>query len=344
MKHLLNISAYPFDIQRHGGERGLSEMCQLHRLDGMEVLTGYFQPPSSLRILTKGVHLPYAVDWHSIWTGDDEYAGIRDEDYLFLSYGRDRDEIVNTIRNSWMQAKALSPDYGVFHAGSPRLDRIFSQDFSCSDKDVLDSLIEILNAVAGSFPEGEPPFPIMLENLWWPGLRFMHGGEYQTLVDGLKFQKWGFCLDVGHLMNSLRVCKTEGQAIEAVLGKLGSLPQDMLDRVRVIHLHLSLSGQYQEDSMARGEPEDFLASDVNGRLEKAFPHFSAIDWHAPFQDGRCREIVRMVDPDYVTHEFICPHAEDMDKKLRSQLSHFQNNHGTESRRIASNAEEGSIKD
>lgn len=323
MEHLLNISAYPFDIERHGGEQSLMEMCRRHGLGGMEVLTGHFQPPSSLREITRGVHLPYSVDWHSVWSGDDFYGSTKDEDVLFLSFGRDRKEIVSAVRRSWEYASVLSPQYGVFHAGSPRLDLIFSQDFDYSDIDVLDSLIEILNSVVGLFPQGEPPFPILLENLWWPGLRFMDGSEYQRLHDGLEFDNWGFCLDVGHLMNSLRSCRSEGQAITAVLEKLQTLPQRMLERVRVMHLHLSLSAQYQEDSMSKGESDEYVASDIKGRLESAFPHFSAIDWHSPFQDPRCREIVRLTNPDFVTHEFICPHPEDMDQKLRCQLSHFR---------------------
>jgi hypothetical protein len=323
LKHLLNISAYAFDTQRHGGLGALQGMCSRNGLDGAELLTGHFTPDPSFQRFAVGVHLPYAVDWYSVWRGGGHPEHLDQEDVLFLSFGRDREAMIQAIRSSWLEASTLNPAYGVFHAGSPSLDRIYSQDFPYGDMEVLEALVDLLNQVVEGFPTGEPPFPLMLENLWWPGLRLLDKEEVMVLERGLNFQDWGICLDVGHLMNSLRECRREDEATDAVLRHLSSLPSKVLDRVKVMHLHMSLSAQYQEDSMRKGESRDYLQGDVHHRLREAFPHFSAIDWHAPFQNRRCQEIVTLVHPDFVTHEFICPHPEDMESKLRCQLAHFQ---------------------
>jgi len=323
LRHLLNTSFYPFDLERNGGVEGIAALCRRLGLDGVELLTGHSPPSIDLRPLTQGVHLPYGVDWLAAWEGRPMPEGLEGDDILFFSFGRDREEAIRVIRRSWELAATLEPSYGIFHAGNPRLDGIFTQEFPYSDEEVLFSLAAMLNQVVEGFPDGEPPFTIMLENLWWPGLRFLDGEEHRTLSELLDFENWGYCLDTGHLMNSLRDCREEEQAIVRTLSHLEGLPSEMIERVGVVHLHLSLSAQYQEESISRGDPEGFREMSHRERINLAFPHFSAIDWHAPFRSDACRDIVDLLSPSFVTHEFICAQPGDMEKKLSQQLAHFR---------------------
>jgi len=323
-QHLLNSSSYEFDIKRHGGISNLKKMVEKHDMQGIELLIGHEPVPQEFKGNVTGVHLPYAVDWHSMWNGvDNHHSSMTNDEIRFLSYGRNPEEAIMCIRRFLQNAAEISPKYGVYHAGCPNLENIFSQEFKSSDIDILQTLTEMLNEVMKVFPDGEPPFPLMLENLWWPGLRLFGEDEMKVLQDNLKFENWGICLDVGHLMNSLRNCTEEIDAIEKVLVHLRNLSSSTLDRIKVVHLHLSLSADYQKLKILEGESGSYIQADVRLKLKEAFPHFSAIDWHAPFTSPRCQEIIDTVSPQYVTHEFISPDIEDLEKKIKIQHGHFR---------------------
>lgn len=301
----------------------MQSMVERHGLHGIELLIGHDPIPREFIGHATGVHLPYAVDWHSMWNGDKQaYCDMTIDEIRFLSYGRNRKESIDYIRCFLRNAANISPKYGVYHAGSPNLNKIFSQNFNVSDMDVLATLIDMLNEAMKVFPKGEPPFPIMLENLWWPGLRHFGDAEMNLLQENLKFDQWGICLDVGHLMNSLCNCTEEEDAIEKVLTHLQNLPESTLNRIKVVHLHLSLSADYQKQKIEEGESQRYLEGDFQHKLKEAFPHFSAIDWHAPFNSPRCVEIIEAVSPQYVTHEFISHDPKDLEEKLEIQYSHF----------------------
>ena len=322
-RHLFNTSAYDFDIELFDGIAGMQNLVKRHGLHGIELLIGHDPVPSGFIGHVTGVHLPYAVDWNSMWDGGDHInSDLTDDEVRFLSYGRNREEAVECIRGFLRNAATLTPEYGVYHAGCPSLDSIFSQDSANSDVDILVTMSELLNEAMKVFPDGEPPFPLMLENLWWPGLRFFGESEMKVLEENLNFNRWGICLDVGHLMNSLRNCDEEIDAIEKVLALLQNLSESTLERIKVVHLHLSLSAEYQKQKIEEGESKSYIDGDFQFKLKEAFPHFSAVDWHAPFRSPRCTEIIHAVSPQFVTHEFISTSLEDLEEKIRIQHSHF----------------------
>lgn len=322
-QHLVNVTAYDFDIQRLGGVEGIQGLIAGQELDGVEMLTGHFPSPRGLNPLVKGVHLPYAVDWYSGWMGEHELDGMEEEQVRFLCFGRDRDAMVRTLTSMIRHASPLEPTYGVLHGGSPNINRVFSQDNGRSDHEVLEALAELLNSAIAELPGGEPPFTIALENLWWPGLRLMAPWELHLLDRRLEFDDWGVCLDTGHLMNTLRDCRQEADAVESLLRVLDGLGGDVMDRICAMHLHMSLSADYQLETMAVGESQEYREADLDRKLEMAYPHFGRMDWHSPFTIDACAQLVETVAPGFVTHEFIAPQLKDLDLKLSKQLSHFR---------------------
>jgi len=322
-EHLVNISAYDFDLERLGGEDGVRNLVEAGGVSGTEMLTGHFPAPAGMRGLVKAVHLPYAVDWFSGWNGRHELDGLSDEQCLFLCYGRDRGEMVATVAGMIANAAPLRPAYGVMHAASPDLYRVFSQRNGFSDRDVLAALAELLNSAVSAFPGGEPPFPLALENLWWPGLRLMDRSEVSELERRLEFESWTLCLDTGHLMNALRDCREEEAAVEGVERALDRLGDDSLERIGAMHLHLSLSADYQERTISRGESAEYLEADIDGKLSMAYPHFGRMDWHSPFETDACLRIVDRARPAHVTHEFVTPCRDELEARLAKQTSHFR---------------------
>ena len=322
MEHLFGISAYQFDLDTYGGMHEAIRKVMNAGGDGVELLTGYFQPDAAFKGVAKGIHLPYATDWYSVWTGDTGYIDHMDDDGArYMSYGRDRDEMVHTLVSAIGHASVLSPAYGVFHASNVRMGEVMGFTYSDKNEDVLRAVAELLNRTAASFPEGEPPFTIVLENLWWPGLTMTDDIGFRILDDALEFSNWGLCLDTGHLMNSLGHCRYEEEGIRDVLDTVRSYPAEMKDKIHVVHLHMSLSADHRERCIR--DPVRPVTVTDGDMMSRAYEHVCKIDQHRPFTDTSCKEIVRTVSPKYLTHEISAPSASERISGFAGQRSLFR---------------------
>ncbi|MCL1904769.1 MAG: hypothetical protein FWG19_01425, partial [Methanomassiliicoccaceae archaeon] len=107
MKHLYSISAYHFDTDEYGGISEALDKIKGTGADGLELLTGYFTPDERFNELTVGVHLPYATDWYSVWTGDTRHIDpLGDDDVRYRAYGRNKEQIVNTVKEGIVNASS----------------------------------------------------------------------------------------------------------------------------------------------------------------------------------------------------------------------------------------------
>ena len=319
MEHLFGISAYKFDLDEYGGSSEAIRLITGAGADGTELLTGYFDPDPMFTGISKGVHLPYATDWYSVWCGDIPPA-TDDEKIKFRSYGRNRDEIIRNLTDAVIYASSLSPEYGVIHASSIRTDEIMNFTYKDKDEDVVRAIIEILNGVASSFPGNEMPFRIVLENLWWPGLSMIDDSGFKIIAEESNFDNWGLCLDVGHLMCRLGNCRDEKDSINDILKIVRSYPKKMRDRIDVMHMHMSLSADYIRECIERPIVNEILSYDE--MMKRAYEHVCKVDEHRPFTQPICTDIVRSVSPKYVTHEISAPTPSERISGFVSQRSLF----------------------
>ncbi len=47
-------------------------------------------------------------------------------------------------------------------------------------------------------------------------------------------------------------------------------------------------------------------------------HIPHIDEHRPYSDGSCREIIDLVQPEYLVHEFVTRSREELQNNIRRQ--------------------------
>ncbi|MDR0334586.1 MAG: sugar phosphate isomerase/epimerase [Methanomassiliicoccaceae archaeon] len=321
MEHLFSISAYDFDTDEYGGAREAVRRITEAGADGVELLTGYSEPDHVFKGAAKGVHLPYATDWYSPWVGETRYIDtVSDENVRYRSFGRTREEMAGTLRDAIAFASHLSPAYGVFHASNTRMDEVMGFRYRDSDSDIVHAVAELLNLAVKDLPNGEPPFRIVLENLWWPGLSMTDDSGLRILEKELAFDNWGLCLDTGHLMNRLGNCRHERKSIEEVLKIIRRYPDDMRERIDVIHLHMSLSADYRERCIT--DPIGSTVTDDDDMITKAYEHICKVDQHRPFTDRSCTEIVRMLHPRYITHEISGPSPSERLSGFAGQRSLF----------------------
>ena len=310
MQHLVNHSVY--------SQSG--KQPSLHPGDGIELLTGYFETDVSQFRDAVSVHLPFVVDWYSVWDGrlkiPDDMA---DDSVLFFSYGRDSESIIEAVRKGIECARPFDPAYGVIHAGSANIDELFSETYSDSDHEVLSAFAEIVNEAVSSFPGGEPPFRLMFENQWWPGLRMLDGKDYGILCDKMEFENWGLCLDTGHLLVTTQESRDEMQAIDLLVDIFNGYPAEMIDDIGVIHLHLNTSAGYIRNYKV---PEGIGKMSINDRLNIGYGFVGGMDQHRPFTVKDVRRITDILKPDYVTHEMGAPEPEARQADYLSQRSLF----------------------
>jgi endonuclease IV len=229
--------------------------------------------------------------------------------------------MAETLTEAIVRASSLSPRYGILHASNTRMDEVMGFVHRDSDNDIVTAVADLLNAVAKQFRNGEPPFKIVLENLWWPGLTMIDDTGFQMLDGLLRFDNWGLCLDTGHLMNHLGSCRDEEKSIGDILRIVKRYPQKMKDRIDVMHLHMSLSADYREECLKR--PIEFSITNDDDMIRRAYEHVCKIDQHRPFTNELCTDIVRILDPKYVTHEISGATPEERISGFTGQHSLFR---------------------
>lgn len=324
MKQLMNFSVYSSDTERFGHNwQAVAAYARQYKLDGLELLTGFDPPPELPAGLVQGVHLPFWVTWLDVWRGrpgavERYFPGIPPEYLPYYCGGATPAEIVAASRQAWQHAAQLRPNYAVFHVSHVEPEHSFTRCFPYSDADVISATADLLNAVAATFPGGEPPVRLFLENLWWPGLTFASSAAAEQLAGRLKFNNWAFVLDTGHLMNTNSALDDEDAAIDFVLETLARLSPAVGERIEGLHFNLSTSGAYQRAQIEQGLPAGFHSWDWDRQTEQSRLNAYQIDQHRPFTSPRCREIVAALRPQFLTHEFLSASQAEFDRKLGTQ--------------------------
>ena len=289
--------------------------------DGIELLTGFFDADPSQWPDAVSVHLPYVVDWYGVWKGRLKIPDEMDDDEVrFFSYGRDRQQIIDTVRKSIECASPMKPAYGVIHAGSANIDELLSERYSETDREVLTAFAEIMNEAVSAFPNGEPPFRLMFENQWWPGLRMLDDKDYRILCDRIEFDNWGLCLDTGHLLVTTQRSEDELQSIDLLTDIFSGYPEDMIDDIGVIHLHVNSSAGYIRNY---DRPEGFDTMSIKDRLKEGYRFVGGMDQHRPFTTKDVMRITDILRPEYVTHEMGAPETSVREKDYQTQRSLFE---------------------
>ena len=304
MVELINFANY--DTNRdmiENSSAGLKSLLTELGVDGIEAL---FCDPWDAAVLPAssihGVHLNFWPTWLDFWRGNQQALerqfGSR-ENILAYFGGTEPEQMLACYRRDISQAKAAAAKYIVFHVSHNELDEIYTWRFRADSLAVVDATIEMVNSIVDDIP---PDMTILFENLWWPGLTLLEPRLVDRLLSRIRHPKVGIMLDTGHLMNTNPELQDERQGVEyvlSVLGKLGTLSNS----IQGIHLHQSLSGAYVKQSRCQTAPPVDLAASM--------AHIMQIDQHRPFSDSAAKQILELVQPEYLVHEFIVASREEL---------------------------------
>ena len=316
MKLTFNLTTYREDLDRYRDRNDL--LTDLSGFDGLELMhfgedLRSVVPPE--RIM--GVHLCFFPYWYDFYTGDMAACerNLGSHEAICAFYGGDTPEaLVDAYRRDIDRAKAEGAQYVVFHVSDCADEELFTLRYRHTSREIVKAAIDLLNEL---FPEPDGDMALLLENLWHPGLTMTEPEETRQLLSGVRYENKGIMLDTGHLMHTDLSLRTQEEALAYIRRCIEAQGDDVRRTIRGIHLHQSLTGTYIADVAAH---PPVLSIDPQKRMEQVYTHAFRCDRHRPFTCPGVGDLVRWIDPEYLTLEFISRSREEHQAMLRAQLA------------------------
>ena len=299
MKFQMNLTTSYDDVIRFASAQDLQNFYRRYGLDGLEVMPlpyssaeapGDYLSPELCPLLTpdmiNGVHCCCSGDWMD-----------RDWQRLIEGYRRDLD-----------YAMRMGAEYVVFHVVQVDNEEGMTYKPKHTDREVIDAAADFINELL----DGQKyDFWFLMENLWWPGLTFLHPEDTRALLEQVHYKKKGFMLDTGHFLHTNLDLQTQEEGV-AYLHAMLDRHEDMISYIKGIHLQESLTGDYVKQWLQ--EPHE-MPKDPAEQFCWIYEHIFRIDKHEPFTATGVRELVERIDPLYVTYEYITRSREELGKYL-----------------------------
>ena len=315
MKRIINMTTSMHDLERYRDNPDLKRFYREHGMDGIELYeagsdeAGLFAADDTI-----GVHLRYFHDWLGLWRGDtravlEEYGTQEMAEMIFGGFSRDA--MIGTMRKNLDFARRYSPEYTVFHVSNVTIDQCSTRKAPYTDEEVVEAAIEVLNAL---FSGSNDDFALLMENLWWTGLKMDKPELTLRLLDGVNYSKKGIMLDLGHLLHTNTALRTLDEGVDyihSILDLYGDL-----GFIKGIHLNQTLSGEYAERIMRNPLKVEGSYYDKVMALQY---HVYEIDNHKPFLSNRLGTILNRINPEYLVLEFISSSREEHSRFITEQL-------------------------
>jgi sugar phosphate isomerase/epimerase len=303
------------DLERYRDNQDLKQFYRGHGMDGIELYeagtdeAGLFAADDTI-----GAHLRYFHDWLGLWRGDTkavlaEYGTQEMVEMIFGGFSRDA--MIGTMRKNLDFARRYSPEYAVFHVSNVTLDQCVTRKAPYADDEVVEAAIEVLNAL---FHGSNDTFILLMENLWWTGLKMDKPELTRRLLEGVEYPRKGIMLDLGHLLHTNTALRTLDEGVDYIHSILDLY--DDLSFIRGIHLNQTLSGEYAERIMRNPLKVEGSYYDKVMALQY---HVYEIDNHKPFLSKRLGTILNRINPDYLVLEFISSSREEHSRFITEQM-------------------------
>ncbi|MCK8817350.1 sugar phosphate isomerase/epimerase [Natroniella sulfidigena] len=302
MDKLFNLSIYGLSWFDNQWEQ-VVEFCQQNGFAGVELLaTGvmgsqYFE--AIPKELIKGLHLSYHLNWLGVGEAKNSL---------------DLKELIENYRQELNLAAQLEVDYVVFHAANASFEEILTAEFKFSNIEILAKIAEIINQIIVGL---EFDFKLLFENLWWGGLDLLNAKETVGFLEQVNSEQSGLLLDTGHLLNTTLEIRNEQEAIDYIEEVLSNYQQ--LDNLFYsVHLHKSLFEDCRLENRNKLYQQFKETIDLEEQEKLVGQFILQVDQHLPFSEVSPQRVLEMLNPKYITYEFVCSEKEEFINYLRIQ--------------------------
>lgn len=221
-----------------------------------------------------------------------------EENIKNLCGGTNKKELIEYYKKDLQMAKDLGAKYVVFHPCNIYILESFHYNFCYSNMEVLKVMVDFLNEILN---DEEYDFTLLLENLWWPGLRLDNYEEADYLMKNIHYTNKGFVLDTGHMLNNNRELQSMEEGVEYIKSCLENL-KEYKHYIYAVHLNGSLSGEYQKKMIQKHKG----LKNFDYAMKNVYEHIYNIDSHKPFKCDKIHEVLNDLPLKYLVYEIIFP--------------------------------------
>jgi hypothetical protein len=319
-KLLTNMTTSIHDLPRYRSNDDLKSFYREAGLDGIELMAGGKDEKGIIAADdVVGIHLKYFNEWMCVWQGDrtaalKEYGSSETIKEIFGGFSREA--LVQKYRENIAIARTYQPEYLVFHVSNVSIAQSITREKTYSDEEVIDAVVELVNLIFQDDDESDDIW-LLFENLWWTGLSMTRPEITRRLLSGVKHQKCGVMLDVGHLLHTNTKLRTLDEGADYINHILDLY--DNIDFIKGVHLHQSLSGEYVEHIM---QHPFTIEGSYYEKVNKIQNHIITIDTHKPFLSKRAAALLTRINPQYCVLEFITRTREEHARYISEQREYL----------------------
>ncbi len=327
MIHTFNFTNLDEELAKFKNRKDMKDFAMEHGCCGIELqmfqnTAGTFLDESADVTdedrIVHGIHLKSWNNWMDMWLENEEGL-IKEFDNLETAVqyygGFGKQGILEAYERELEEAQRLGVKYVVFHVSECTIPQLFGAPCPYSDEEVAEASCRIINSITKN---KNYTFDFLMENLWWKGMSFRRPEIAKYMMENVEYENKGFMLDTGHLMNSNRKLRSFDEAVDFIY-EVFKPQEDILPYIKGIHLNGSLSGEYVENLLSKPV---ILKEKYWDRWCEIYNYIFNIDRHEPFDCHRVGELVKYLNPKYITHELISKDREDLGKAIDKQMRHL----------------------
>ncbi|WP_294707629.1 TIM barrel protein [uncultured Fusobacterium sp.] len=316
MKKLLNISDFPNDDENL---RMMEKYQKKYNFDGFEIIKFDLEKDSSkLKDKIIGYHMRFFPMWLDIYLG--KYNMIKEKfsdkmDRFYWCGGDTKEDVITYYKKDLQRAKELGVEYVVFHACYVDDDGSLTYQFPYTDKEVLEGVVSLINDV---FKNEDFQFTLLLENLWWAGLKLNSKSEMKLLLNKIEYKNIGFILDTSHMLNTNFNLKNLDEGIDYIIENIDKM-EELKQYIYGVHLSWSLSGDYVSKMIKKHRKSQ---KEREKAKKKIYEYVGQIDYHYPFEDNRIMKVLNKLSLKWLVYEFLYYNDEELEEKVIKQEKIF----------------------
>ena len=316
MKKLLNISDFPNDDENL---RMMEKYQKKYNFDGFEIIKFDLEKDSSkLKDKIIGYHMRFFPMWLDIYLG--KYNMIKEKfsdkmDRFYWCGGDTKEDVITYYKKDLQRAKELGVEYVVFHACYVDDDGSLTYQFPYTDKEVLEGVVSLINDV---FKNEDFQFTLLLENLWWAGLKLNSKSEMKLLLNKIEYKNIGFILDTSHMLNTNFNLKNLDEGIDYIIENIDKM-DELKQYIYGVHLSWSLSGDYVSKMIKKHRKSQ---KEREKAKKKIYEYVGQIDYHYPFEDNRIMKVLNKLSLKWLVYEFLYYNDEELEEKVIKQEKIF----------------------
>ena len=316
MKKLLNISDFLNDDENL---RMMEKYQKKYNFDGFEIIKFDLEKDSSkLKDKIIGYHMRFFPMWLDIYLG--KYNMIKEKfsdkmDRFYWCGGDTKEDVITYYKKDLQRAKELGVEYVVFHACYVDDDGSLTYQFPYTDKEVLEGVVSLINDI---FKDEDFQFTLLLENLWWAGLKLNSKSEMKFLLNKIEYKNIGFILDTSHMLNTNFNLKNLDEGIDYIIENIDKM-EELKKYIYGVHLSWSLSGDYVSKLIEKHRKSQ---EEREKAKKKIYEYVGQIDYHYPFEDNRIMKVLNKLSLKWLVYEFLYYNDEELEEKVIKQEKIF----------------------